>query len=1189
MNQQKKAAIIKCNSKLVSLFLCVFAVSISWQNIAYAQLPTDIKSVAAGRSHSIFLKNDGTVWTAGYNVSGALGDSTTDDHSTAIQVPGLTGIVSVAAGAYFSMFLKNDGTVWACGENSTGQLGDGTDTERLKPVLVKDLTHVVAISGGDRHALFLKDDSTVWGAGDNCCGQLGVGDFDQHATPTQVSGLSGVVAIDAGGFHSLFLKNDGTVWGAGDNMLGQLANDTVLITNVPVPVGNLTDIVAVDGGMDHSLFLKNDGTVWGCGYNAYGQVGDGSDTNHPAPVQVFGMTDVIKMSGGDMHSLFLKNDGTAWGVGFNAFGSLGDGTETDRLTAVQVSGVSNVTQIVAGGEHSIFLEDGCDVFTTGYNSTGQLADGTYTDRDLPGLVMSLCTTCTPDVSNFTATTATSVCTGRSVMVTMHSTTLLADTVYTVNYTLSGAGGNTGTFTSAPFVYSTGSGTFTIDSNHLLLAGATTVTINYISKGACNSATPASGNSANFSVYSLPAITSIGSTNPACEEKALTLTSAISGGTTPYTFSWSGPNSFSSTLQSPLVTLSASPTEEGTYYLAVADAHNCPADTGNTMVTVHPARPISGINSVTFGGSFTLSNEIGGGSWATATPWTTGVGASTGVVKGISAGTSVITYTTGAGCTSTHTVLVLSGAHACVGQTITISDGGTGGTWTSGAGSIATVGLTTGIVTGVAAGNVVITHRPAAGGIITTTVTVHPLAATVSTASAVCQGQSLVLTNSTAGGGTWYSGNTSTAVMAGSTLTGLTGGSAVIYFTPVSGCVTTKTITISPVAPITGTNSVCVGQTTAFSNAMSGGAWSTSSGALANVNSGGMVTGIAAGTPRVSYILPTSGCYSTATVTVKPLTATTTAATTVCSGRTVTYTNTTAGGGTWTSSNTNIAIVSGGTVTGTGAGVAAISFNASNGCVSSKNVTVNGAATISGTVNVCVGQITNLSNSIGGGAWSSSSGALATVSSAGVVGGIAAGSPRISYIMSGTGCYTTVTVTVNALSPITGGTAGICASSSMTLANATPFGGVWSSSNTSAATVNPSTGFVKGTGAGSTVVSFTTNAGGCVATRNVTVNACRESGGTAAVIETITKDDVRLYPNPNNGQFTLAGMLANVIDGELGLEVVNVLGQTIYRDNVQVRNGSIEKRIELPGTLAHGTYILNLKTGDGNKPFRFVIQ
>ncbi len=603
-----------------------------------------------------------------------------------------------------------------------------------------------------------------------------------------------------------------------------------------------------------------------------------------------------------------------------------------------------------------------------------------------------------------------------------------------------ATGGTGTLAyswSGPNSFSQTGDTQEISSATTAAAGTYTVIVKDINNCADTSTTTAV-------VNTLPAITAIGTSGAVCENNPLSLFSSVSGGAGTYTYAWTGPNSFSSTDEDPLVASSATTAASGTYELTVTDDNNCVATgTNTTAVNIYGRQPITGKDSVLFGTTIALSNSVAGGTWSTPTPWKTGVTPATGVVKGVSAGISEVSYTTGNGCVSTHSVTVLMGNNVCVGQTTTLTDALVGGTWTSNYSSIASVSLTTGIVKGIAAGRAVITHRTSTG-MITTTITVNALS-TTSSLSGVCQGQTLTLTNNTPGGGTWYSGNTAVATVSASGLaTGTEGGTATIYFTPHAGCATERVITVIPVTPITGPATVCMGQTVNMGNSTPGGAWSTSAGALAQVNAAGVVKGMSAGTPRVSYIWP-------------------------------------------------------------------------NGCQAVK------------------------------------------------------------------------TMTVNTLSQITGGTPGICASGSMTLTNSTPFGGVWSSSNTTAATVNPTTGFVKGTGAGSTVVLFTTNVGGCVATRTITVNACRESGEETTSVTEVAADDVRIYPNPNNGQFTLAGKLVATEDGELTVTVMNMLGQTIYSSSMQVQNGNVDKQITLTNDLANGTYILNLRTDNGNRQYRFVVN
>lgn len=116
-------------------------------------------------------------------------------------------------------------------------MGDGTTDNQLSPVQVSGLTDIIAVSAAYSHSLFLKDDGTVYACGLNNYGQLG-NDFQRAGAnpPSQVSNITGVTAIAAGASQSLFLKGDGTVWACGSNSDGQLGDGGVTFGNSLVPI-----------------------------------------------------------------------------------------------------------------------------------------------------------------------------------------------------------------------------------------------------------------------------------------------------------------------------------------------------------------------------------------------------------------------------------------------------------------------------------------------------------------------------------------------------------------------------------------------------------------------------------------------------------------------------------------------------------------------------------------------------------------------------------------------------------------------------------------------------------------------------------------------------------------------------------------------------------------------------------------
>ena len=280
------------------------------------------KTIAAGRSLTVGLKEDGTVVAAGWNEYGQR------------DVSGWRGIIDIGASSFHAVGLRANGTVAAAGWNKFGQCD------------ISDWTDIVAITAGHRRTVGLKMDGTVVSTtGDNHYGQCDVSDW------------TNIVAIGVGDFHTVGLKADGTVVAVGKNKSGQCN------------VSDWTNIVAISAGEYHTVGLRADGTVVVAGRN----VGDVSD-----------WTNVIAISAGEWHTVGLRADGTVVVAGKGADDyDVPDWTDIVAIAAGEylTAGLRADGTVVVAGLNA----DQCDVsdwtdivaITAGYDRiVGQKADGT---------------------------------------------------------------------------------------------------------------------------------------------------------------------------------------------------------------------------------------------------------------------------------------------------------------------------------------------------------------------------------------------------------------------------------------------------------------------------------------------------------------------------------------------------------------------------------------------------------------------------------------------------------------------------------------------------------------------------------------------------------------------------------------------------------------------------------------------
>lgn len=340
-----------------------------------------VTAIAAGGEHSLLLKG-GTLWVAGRNNNGQLGDSSSTNRSTPVQVGSATDWSAISAGDYHSLVLKTNNTLWSFGLNISGQLGDGTTTQRSSPMQIGSLSNWSKISGGANHSLAIKTDGTLWAWGSNTQGQLGNSSHTPTSSPIQITTDTTWSKIAAGGRHSLAIKSNGTLWAWGSNEMGQLG----LVISTPIQSGNFTwsmianrkDPTGTTLDIGGGVGIRSDGTLWAWGYNGNYQIGDGTNVPKESPVQIGTETDWAYITVGPFTSYAIKTTGTLWSCGENSTGELGLGDRVTKSTFVQVGALSDWSKVAAGDAHVLAVKTDGTLWSWGGSagvSAGVLGSG----------------------------------------------------------------------------------------------------------------------------------------------------------------------------------------------------------------------------------------------------------------------------------------------------------------------------------------------------------------------------------------------------------------------------------------------------------------------------------------------------------------------------------------------------------------------------------------------------------------------------------------------------------------------------------------------------------------------------------------------------------------------------------------------------------------------------------------------
>ncbi|XP_070248954.1 probable E3 ubiquitin-protein ligase HERC3 isoform X3 [Myotis yumanensis] len=295
-----------------------------------------VKEVACGGNHSVFLLEDGEVYTCGLNTKGQLGHEREGNKPEQIGALADQHIVHVACGESHSLALSDRGQLFSWGAGSDGQLGLMTTEDSVAvPRLIQKLNQqtILQVSCGNWHCLALAADGQFFTWGKNSHGQLGLGkEFPSQASPQRVRSLEGIplAQVAAGGAHSFALSLSGAVFGWGMNNAGQLGLSDEEDRESPCHVKLLRTqkVVYISCGEEHTAVLTKSGGVFTFGAGSCGQLGHDSMNDEVNPRRVLELmgSEVTQIACGRQHTLaFVPSSGLIYAFGCGARGQLGTG------------------------------------------------------------------------------------------------------------------------------------------------------------------------------------------------------------------------------------------------------------------------------------------------------------------------------------------------------------------------------------------------------------------------------------------------------------------------------------------------------------------------------------------------------------------------------------------------------------------------------------------------------------------------------------------------------------------------------------------------------------------------------------------------------------------------------------------------------------------------------------------------
>ncbi len=234
----------------------------------------DWTSIAVGESHALAIKRNGSLWAWGQNVHGQIGNGEVGASHREEFIP--TPVDSkhrwqqAAAGASHSLAIRMDGTLWAWGNNWSAQLGIGADAvgtgaEYPTPMQVGRSSAWSKVAAGLLESAGIQNNGSLWYWGENPSKAFSQSGPDRQvvAEPIAVGQGHQWLEVGMGPWTVVAVASDGTLWALGrESRLYTGSNDST-DGSQSQRVGSDSDWKSISRfGWFHHLLQKRDGSLW---------------------------------------------------------------------------------------------------------------------------------------------------------------------------------------------------------------------------------------------------------------------------------------------------------------------------------------------------------------------------------------------------------------------------------------------------------------------------------------------------------------------------------------------------------------------------------------------------------------------------------------------------------------------------------------------------------------------------------------------------------------------------------------------------------------------------------------------------------------------------------------------------------------------------------------------------------------